>query len=650
MSNLAHTRILYMPRKYKRLVMVVADLVSIPLALWCAFALRLGEASFNPLPFYELFVLAPLVCIPVFVRLGLYRAVVRYMGVQAAMAVFKGVTFTTIALIMVVVGLHVVGVPRSVYVIFWLIAVLYAGGSRFFIRSYFHWLINSHSARQLVAIYGAGSAGVQLASALAKGDEYIPVAFIDDKEALRGSLINGVQVYSFEKFENTFQGLKVNQVLLAVPSAGRARRQSIINRLEPLSVHVKTVPSMPDLVQGKVSLDQIQDVDIEDLLGRDSVSPEDLFLKQNIFNKTVVVTGAAGSIGSELCRQIILAQPKQLLLLELSEYGLYSIERELRSADLISSIELVPILGSVQDESLLDRVFSSHNVDIIFHAAAYKHVPIVEHNIVAGIRNNVFGTLAVSRAAARAKIKSVVLISTDKAVRPTNVMGATKRLAELVLQGLDQEYEETCFSMVRFGNVLGSSGSVVPLFRRQIEKGGPVTVTHPEVTRYFMTIPEAAQLVIQSGSIAQGGDVFVLDMGKPVAIVDLAKKMIHLMGFEVLDGDNPEGDISIEYTGLRPGEKLIEELLISGSLTGTEQNKIFRAKEGCLTWIELERVLFSLENACDEFNAKAIRDILLNDIIGFKPQHDFVDVFLHNERVKKTEPSDVARIYPVNNR
>ena len=646
MFKLAYSSLLLLPRKHKRLVMVVADLLLIPLALWCAFALRLGDASFAISPYYLLFIFAPLVCVPIFYRLGLYRAVIRYMGDQAAMSVIKGVTFTTIALMIFVVALRMEAVPRSVYAIFWLIAVLYVGGSRFFVRSYYQWLVRSYSERQVVAIYGAGSAGVQLAAALDKGDEYFPVAFIDDNKALCGSSINGLQVYSFEQIESRIDDLKITQVLLAMPSVSHAKRQLVINRLEPLPVHVKTVPSMPDLVLGNLTLDEIQDVDIEDLLGRDTVLPDEKLLKQNITHKTIVVTGAAGSIGSELCRQIVLAKPQRLLLLDLSEFGLYSIEREIRSMVRDENIDIIPILCSVQNQPSLERIFSSYQVDIVFHAAAYKHVPIVEHNIISGIRNNIFGTLAVARAASKEKVKSVILISTDKAVRPTNVMGATKRLAELIFQGIATEHQETCFSMVRFGNVLGSSGSVVPLFRSQIEQGGPVTVTHPEVTRYFMTIPEAAQLVIQSGAIAQGGDVFVLDMGEPVKIVDLAKKMIHLMGFEVIDDKNPNGDIEIVYTGLRPGEKLIEELLISGTLTGTEKNKIFRTREVSLPWAELEKLLKKLDQACDEFDQETIRDILLHGIVGFKPQHEFVDAFLQNAGNKAKKPTRVAQIHP----
>jgi len=653
-SIFIHTRVLQLPRQYKRLVMLLADAVMIPLALWSAFALRLGSVSLDLAPFWWLFILAPLVSLPTFTKLGLYRAVVRYMGPQAAFAVLKGVTATTLALMAAVVLMQIPGTPRSVFVIFWLIAVLYVGGSRFFLRAYFHWLIKSYTERQLVAIYGAGGAGLQLSSALANGGDYLPVAYIDDNKALHGSVFNGIQVYPPNQLEDIVKNLNITQVLLAVPSISRMQRQAILNRLGNLPVYVRTVPSMPDLLSGRVALDEIQDVEIEDLLGRESVPPNLELLEQSVRRKTVAVTGAAGSIGSELCRQILEVKPQRLLLFEISEYGLYNIDKELRGiADSNGlDVELVPVLGSVQNQTLMQRALERFKVDVLFHAAAYKHVPMVEHNIIAGVRNNVFGTLSLAKAAIAAKIDTFVLVSTDKAVRPTNVMGATKRIAELILQGLSkQEDTDTCFCMVRFGNVLGSSGSVVPLFLKQIHEGGPVTVTHPEVSRYFMTIPEAAQLVIQTGAIAQGGDVFVLDMGESVDIIDLARKMVHLMGFEISDEEHPNGDIQIQYTGLRPGEKLKEELLIGENLTGTEHSKIMRAEEECLFWNEIEALLDQLESACNEFDFPAIRDILLQGVVGFAPQHAFVDRLSHTAlqpvvNLKFDPQSNVARLFP----
>ncbi len=635
MSNLYHLRLLQLPRKYKRLAMVLADCIMIPFALWSAFVLHLGAASFNAMSYWWLFVVAPIISIMAFMRLGLYRAVIRYMGSQASFAVLKGVTFTTVALMVGALLLRTPDVPRSIFAIFWLIAVLYVGGTRFMLRSYFHWLIKSYTERKLVAIYGAGGAGVQLASALISGNDYLPVAFIDDNNAVKGSVINGIQVYSPNSLEKIITNLKVTQVLLAVPSISRVERQAILNRLEPFPIYVRTVPAMPDLVAGKVRLDDLQDVDIADLLGREPVPPDHSLLAGAVENEIVMVTGAAGSIGAELCRQILTVNPLKLLLFEISEYGLYKIETELRSwiEENKLQVEIVPILGSVQNGPLLEKVLEYFSVGVVFHAAAYKHVPMVEHNIIAGVRNNVFGSFSLATAAAKAGVKSVVLISTDKAVRPTNVMGATKRLSELILQGLALEYKNTCFSMVRFGNVLGSSGSVVPLFRRQIQEGGPVTVTHPEVSRYFMTIIEAAQLVIQSGAIAQGGDVFVLDMGEHVNIVDLARKLVHLMGYEVKDDEHLQGDIEIKFIGLRPGEKLREELLIGKNLSGTEHPKILRAEEESLPLADIENILQQLDQACDDFDYERIRTILLDAVIGFKPQHDFVDSLFQQSRL-----------------
>lgn len=652
MPTFAHTWMLHLHRRTKRIIMMLADALMIPFALWCAFALRLGTVSYEVQPYLWLFAAAPLVSMPIFIRLGLYRAVVRYMGPQAAFAVLKGVTLSTLVLVMMVFLYRIPEIPRSVFGIFWLIAVLYVGGSRFLVRAYFHWLVKTYSERQLVAIYGAGSAGVQLASALSSGGEYLPVAFIDDNRSAQGSIINGIQVYAPRDIEQLVNNLKIKQVLLAMPSISRAERQAILERLEQLPLYVRTVPSMPDLVSGKVALDQIQDIEIEDLLGRDAVPPNDKLLSYAVQNKNVMVTGAAGSIGSELCRQILVAKPKRLLLFEISEYGLYSIEKEIKTfvAEKGLATEVISMLGSVLDSHLLEKALTQFKVDVVYHSAAYKHVPLVEHNIVAGVRNNVIGTLMLAKAAAKARVKSFVLISTDKAVRPTNVMGATKRLAELILQALADEYPDTCFSMVRFGNVLGSSGSVVPLFRKQINDGGPITVTHPEVSRYFMTIPEAAQLVIQSTSIAKGGDVFVLDMGEHVSILDLAHKMVHLMGLEVRDEERPYGDIEIRFTGLRPGEKLREELLIGENLTGTEHSKILRAEEIKLAWEEVSLIINLLIKACDEFDYKKIRDVLLHAVIGFKPSHAFVDsIFVQASQpveLKSEAASKVSHLYP----
>jgi len=626
MRNLQYTKILNLPRHYKRLLMLAADILMVPLALWTAFVLRLSTADVDVYPFLTLYGMALVVAIPTFVKLGLYRAVVRYMGPQAMLAVIKGVSLVAVSLMIITLMLRIPDVPRSVFAIFWLLAICYVGGSRFIVRTYFHWLLEGVAGRNLVVIYGAGAAGMQLASALKHDGDYVPVAYLDDNNSLQGTVINGLRVYAPQALEGLVSERKVTDVLLALPSASISARRKIISQLEPLAVHVRTLPTMPELVAGKVSLDAVKEVDIDDLLGREAVAPNPQLLSASVSGKVVMVSGAGGSIGSELCRQIVQLKPAKLVLFELTEYGLYAIDKELRDASSTElNVEVVPILGSVQDETLLLKTLQHYRVQVVFHAAAYKHVPLVEHNIISGVRNNVLGTLALARAAAQASVPFVTLISTDKAVRPTNVMGATKRLAELVLQGLTEEYPDTCFSMVRFGNVLGSSGSVVPVFRKQIAEGGPVTVTHPEIYRYFMTIPEAALLVIQAGALAKGGDVFVLDMGEPVNISDLARKMIHLTGLEVREEGCDEGDIAIRYSGLRPGEKLKEELLIEGNLVGSEHPKILWAEEGSMSWAQLEVILTKLEVACHDYDFVTIKAILQHALVGYRPDHEFVD-------------------------
>ena len=620
-----HKQLLQLPRNQKRLLMALLDTVALPFAIWCALALRLSTWAVDPTPYWLLCLTASLIGIPVFAYFGLYRTVIRYMGHQAAGAVLKGVTLIAVALIIVSKMVPPDAVmPRSVFIIFWLLALLYVGGSRFLIRSLYYQFVMLSAQKEPVIIYGAGDAGVQLATGLLKGQEYVPVAFIDDNQLLVGGMINDIEVLSVDDIGGLIDDFSVRQVLLALPSLSRVQRQKVLQRLEPYPVHVRTVPHLPDLISGKVKIEEIQEVDVEDLLGRDKNKPDHDLLCDAVEGKSVLVTGAAGSIGSELCRQIVRCRPKQLLLFEVSEYGLYKIQQELRAELMRRKIELTPLLGSVQDQALLEEVLSQFSVDVIFHAAAYKHVPLVEHNIIEGVKNNVLGTLAAAKAADIAGVDKFVLVSTDKAVRPTNIMGATKRVAELILQGLAQR-SSTCFCMVRFGNVLDSSGSVVPLFREQIQQGGPVTVTHPEVSRYFMTIPEAAQLVIQAGALAEGGDVFVLDMGEQIKIVELARKMIRLMGYEVKDDDASMGDIAIEYSGLRPGEKLMEELWIGNDLAGTQNPKIMRAREEALSLDQVVELLQELEQACIRFDCETIKTLLLKSVSGFQPETEFVD-------------------------
>ena len=593
-------------RRKKQVIAVLADLIMLPTALWSAFALRLGEYSPDVAPFWPAFVICVCIAIPVFGRLGLYRQVIRYMGNHAMQAILWGCTIAALAIMTVPFMLQFEGFPRSVPAIFWLLALLYVAGTRFAVRAFF---LKRHRTknRKPVVIYGAGTKGVELARLLMQQDDYVPVAFIDQNKKLQRSSIDGVYVYPPKALGQIISDSGVTQVFVAVSDSVKDRRE-IIDTLAEFSVRVRLIPDISELVSGKLTLANVRDVGIEDLLGRDEVEAIPHLLETSVKGKTVLVTGAGGSIGSELCRQIIRLQPNLVVLLDQSEYGLYQIQRELAGIterdDITSPV--VAVLGSVNDQALLHRTFDRYSVDTIYHAAAYKHVSLVENNVIQGIKNNTFGTLYCAQAAMDCKVSQFVLISTDKAVRTTSVMGATKRLAEMILQALQAESSDTQFSMVRFGNVLGSSGSVVPLFTEQIDNGGPVTVTHPEVTRYFMSIPEAAQLVLQAGSMAQGGDVFLLDMGEPVKILDLAHRMIRLKGFSVRDEAHPEGDIEVEYTGLKPGEKLYEELLVGGDVTGTEHRKIMRAEERFLPWSELRGGLNTIEQACDTFDYEAI--------------------------------------------
>ncbi|HSN71579.1 MAG TPA: nucleoside-diphosphate sugar epimerase/dehydratase, partial [Steroidobacteraceae bacterium] len=567
--------LLELPRRQKRVLMLAADLVCIPAALWTAITLKSGTAAHSITDDGWLYLAALLATVPVFARLGLYRAVLRFMGPKALTAVVVGVTLSVILLLLVNYFALGARIQISTFVIYWALALIYVGGSRLVVRSVVHY--QRHGANR-VAIYGAGAAGAQVADALVRSGRYYPVAFVDDNKGLHGSIINGIEVFSPEDIPQLIEQDGLSTVLLALPSLSRRRRHEILQVLEPLEVHVQTVPDIDDIVNGNARVEDIRDVDVNDLLGRDPVPPDEQLLDACIRGKIVMVTGAGGSIGSELCRQIIRLGPTRLLLFEMSELGLYNIEKELRllKERLVLDVDVVPLLGNAHHKYRVREVVQSYGVQTIYHAAAYKHVPIVEQNVIEGVHNNVFSTWYAAEAALECRVETFVLISTDKAVNPTNVMGATKRLAEIVLQGLHERGSGTRFCMVRFGNVLESSGSVVPLFREQIRKGGPVTVTHPDVIRYFMTIPEAAQLVLQAGSMAKGGDVFVLDMGKPVRIEDLARRMINLMGLTVRDVVHPDGDIEIVYTGLRPAEKLFEELLIGNNVTGTEHSMIMR--------------------------------------------------------------------------
>ncbi len=584
----------------------------LPIALWSAFALRLGEWSPDVTQYWPAFVVSALVCIPVFGGLGLYRHVVRHMGNHALWAVVQGATITAIAVATVAYMVPLRGFPRSVPIVFWLLTLLYVSGSRFAVRGYFQWLQNKLHVRQSVIIYGAGSKGVELARLLLQQGDYVPVAFLDDAKNLHKRIINGLYVYSPLNLEVLLRDTDAKQILVAVDSSAVRDRRRIIEFLEPFAIRVRLIPDFDELVSGRASLVNIRDVELEDLLGRGRVDPLPHLLESSVIGKNVLVTGAGGSIGSELCRQILQQMPERLVLLDQSEYGLYEIERELRETATREALltPIVAVLGSVTRTPLMLHTFKNFEIETVYHAAAYKHVSLVEQNVIQGLKNNTFGTLHAAEAALDAGVENFILISTDKAVRTTSVMGASKRLAEMTLQALQEVSDETRFSMVRFGNVLGSSGSVVPLFLEQIDRGGPVTVTHADVTRYFMTIPEAAQLVLQASSMAEGGDVFLLDMGRPVKILELAKRMINLKGYSIKDAENEFGDIAIEITGLQSGEKLHEELLLGEAVTGTEHRKIMRAEEQYLDWKELRGALNTLEQACDSFDYGAIRTFI----------------------------------------
>jgi FlaA1/EpsC-like NDP-sugar epimerase len=605
-------------RRYKQMIMLLSDSVAISAALWTAIALRMDVAP----PAIEgtgwLYAAAVGLAIPAFVILGLYRAIIRFLGFQAVPAIALGVALSACG--MFVLNEFVLGspLPRSVFAIFFALALLIVGATRFGARELLR--IRGPAAEGII-IYGAGVAGAQLCASLLNNHHFRPVGIVDDNPKLHGVGFSGLRVRSPDYLLEMRRRHGVNQVLLALPSATRRRRSQIIDLLTSQGFKVQTVPDVSEIVSGRARLEEIRDIDVHDLLGRDPVPPNPALLSACVRGKSILVTGAGGSIGSELCRQIMALSPRRLVLLEVSELALYEIERELRSLNVRAGdhIELVALLGNAHHKQRVREIITTFGIQTVYHAAAYKHVPIVEHNMIEGIHNNIFATYNTAEAALECRVETFVLISTDKAVNPTNVMGCTKRVAEMVLQGLQQRGGNTRFCMVRFGNVLESSGSVVPLFREQIREGGPVTVTHPDVIRYFMTIPEAAQLVIQAGSMGSGGDVFVLDMGSPVRIADLAKRMIHLARYTVRDNEHPEGDIEIRYTGLRPAEKLFEELLIGKNVTGTEHPRILRAMEHGLSWEQIRHVLDDLAQCALRFDCERAREVLLRAVPEYRP-------------------------------
>ncbi len=624
-------------KNIKKSILYVYDTISLIIALWGSFVLRV--ADFWPESYLResawMFLIIPIFGLFLFNFLGLYKVVVRYAGSYAIWIIIKSIVILALSILFVDAVLDFPFLPRTVAIGFAIIAFILIGGGRFAFRNYYNWLQKHYVDKQSVLIYGAGAAGVRLTSGMTGDCEFYPCGYLDDDVALWGKMIKGLRVYSPDSISGLIEHYKVHRVFIALPSVDISRKSAIIKSLEKYPVHVQTLPTIDEIANGGVSLDLLREIELEELLGREPVPARMDLVTESLFEKNVLITGAGGSIGSELCRQVIKAGPRSVILYELSEFSLYQVDQSLRCIKASEGIDLpvYPLLGSVCDEQRIAEVIQRFNVQTIYHAAAYKHVPIVEHNVLQGIVNNAFGTKVVAEQAALLNVERFVLISTDKAVRPTNVMGATKRLAETILQNLALiDGCETKFSMVRFGNVLGSSGSVVPLFREQIKNGGPVTVTHPEITRYFMTIPEAASLVIQAGSMGENGDVFVLDMGDSIKILDLAKRMIKLTGYSVSTSGPDADSIEIIFTGLRPGEKLYEELLIGDDVTSTVHPKIMRAREEIIASDKLELLLVELQNAIARADSGKARALLQSNIPGFIPSSEFVDL-LHTQHV-----------------
>lgn len=604
-----------LPRRQKQIVLVLMDICVLPLMMWLAYAIRLARPNVHVMQGLDAWYIYVGICgIAIFALLGIYRAIVRSFNEDYLLRILIG-TFIQIVALYTIKKLNIAFIPMSIPLMYGFMLFSYMWWSRAVIRYATLKTFAKKQSRKRVAIYGAGLAGQQIAAALNRSDDYLPVCFIDDKRSLHGQSLSGLKIYSPRKVQAKLGKFGIEEVLLAMPSVGRARKKDIIESFDTADVKIMELPGVTQLVDGQVQVSDIREVDIIDLLGRDPVPPKPELLEKNIKNKVVMVTGAGGSIGSELCRQIVKHQPKMLVLFEMSEFALYSIDRELQNA----GVEVVSILGSVTHQIKLERILQQHAVQTVYHAAAYKHVPLVEANPFEGIYNTSIGTARSVDAAVAQGVETFVLISTDKAVRPTNVMGASKRMAELYCQGLAATKPQTQISIVRFGNVLGSSGSVVPLFKKQIEKGGPVTVTHSEVTRYFMTIPEAAQLVIQAGAMGTGGDVFLLDMGEPVKIVDLAKQMIRLSGFKPID-EKGLGDIALQFTGLRPGEKLYEELLIeSENVSKTDHERILKSYEHFYFFDQINSVFLQLSDLSEQGeNQTKIKNILQTYVEGYK--------------------------------
>jgi len=639
------SRVLVIPRVAKRIIVLFVDICICVLTVWLSFYLRLNEfVPLNGPTLFPVFVSISL-ALPIFVTSGIYRSIFRYSGLPAMGAMARAMLLYGVLFASVFTFYGFQGVPRTVGLIQPLLMLIFVGASRAFARVWLGGLylsqINKSKLPQ-VLIYGAGSAGRQLASAMENSFEMRVVGFLDDDDRLQGSVLNGLSILNPADLDEVLADLPVTDVLLALPSISRQRRNEILKSLSAHKLSVRTLPHLSDIASGRITVNDLRELDIDDLLGRDPVQPNGLLLNRNTHGKTVLVTGAGGSIGSELCRQILSTLPQKLLLVDMSEFALYQIHQELQTqleahAVAGEACELIPLLASVCDTARMQDIMATWKPQTVYHAAAYKHVPLVEHNPAEGVRNNVLGTRVCAEAAAANGVHNFVLISTDKAVRPTNVMGASKRLSEMVLQALAQHHStqaSTTFSMVRFGNVLGSSGSVVPLFRDQIKSGGPITLTHADITRYFMTIPEAAQLVIQAGAMGTGGDVFVLDMGQPVRIGDLAKRMVELSGLVLKDELHPDGDIDIAITGLRPGEKLFEELLIGDNPQPTQHPRIMKANEDFMPWQKLQLQLDEINTAVQTNDVTKLRALLQSLAPGYQPSSEVVDWVHMAEQLK----------------
>jgi FlaA1/EpsC-like NDP-sugar epimerase len=611
---------------YKQLIMMFFDSFIAIAMLFIAYSLRLGYWAIPSGSLFFAIIVSPLLVIPIFYSFRLYQSVVRYLGFKGLLSIAQAVTLYAVmwGLLSYMFSVNGVnGIPRSVIFINWMLCILSIGGSRVLARWIFRPINKTDNTN--IIVYGIGSAGMELSNALQLSNVFSHVAYIDEKEKKDGRYINGIPVFSPNKLDFLIKKFSISEIFLAMPTISRKKKNQITEELSKLNIKVRNMPSFSDIAEGKVKVDDLLEIKIRELLGREPVEPNPKLLKIKITHKVVLITGAGGSIGAELCRQIIILNPKKIILFEISESSLYQIESELTSM-LIPDVEIVPVLGSIRDFDRIKNIFQFYNVQTVYHAAAYKHVPIVEYNQTEGVLNNVLGTFYVAKAAIKMKVETFVLISSDKAVRPTNTMGTTKRIAELILQGYAKQKHSTCFTMVRFGNVLDSSGSVIPLFKKQIRQGGPLTVTDKNIVRYFMTIPEAVELVIQAGAMGEGGDVFVLDMGEPVRIYDLAIKMIQLSGLNVLDNNNPDGDIEILLTGLRPGEKLYEELLVNDNVIKTNNRLIMRAQESFIEMNALKPMLLDLQDACMISDQEKVRELLIQIVPEFKPQSPIMDL------------------------